>query len=1273
MRNSLLLRLTTGLLLFEPFLFTTRAGEFPVQGILPKQETGATRLLKKYSQHDGRGVVVAIFDTGVDPGATGLQVTSDGKPKIVDLVDGSGSGDVDTSTVRELDGEAIEGLSGRKLTIPKQWRQKNATAKYHVGIKRAYELFPARLIPRLKEKRKEKWDASQRNLVARLQERIAKWEVDHPKPSAEQKKVREDLQARLDQLRDLEQSYDDPGPIYDCVVFKDGDVWRAAVDTDEDGKLADETLLTNFRLEREYATFGEEDLLNFAVNVYEDGNLLSIVTDCGAHGTHVAGIVAGNYPDQPELSGLAPGAQIVSVKIGDRRLGSSSTGTGEMRGLITVLQNKCDLINMSYGGSTTDPNHGRITDFYSEIVNKHGVIFVVSAGNNGPALSTVGSPGGTTSAIIGVGAYVSPAMMQAEYSLRKKLPETPYTWSSRGPTFDGDLGVDICAPGGAIAPVPNWVLQPNMMMNGTSMSSPNACGAIALIISGLKSEEIRYSPHSVRRALENTARPLHSSEVFAHGRGLIQVDKAFDYLKENVMANGELLRFEVDLPRRNDSRGIYLREPHETDRLVETRVRIQPKWHDDADNREQVDFQMRVGLESTAEWVHAPGHVLLVSGGKQFEVEVDPTQLDGGVHFAEVLGFDESNRERGPLFRLPISVIRPTSPSDDESPVWRKKLKLRPGKLDRTFIAVPAGATWADLTIRAEDTQTSRLVVVHCVQALPKQSFRDAELKQFIRVEPKGQQVRSFPVVGGGTLEVCLGQYWSSLGDGRYDFELEFHGVVPSDPDLRIDGSRLSDRVDIATPLRMESVAPSASLKTLQGSIRPSTTTIRPLTKERDRFADERQFYEIILEYKFDLDEEAEVTPVVALSRHQESWLSWQSRLWQIFDSGKQLKANSEGDRTVKLSKGEYTIRYHARHDQVKQLEMLKDMPLALKQKLPKSISVGIYADPDDLVEGGSKFGTKTLKRGERTTLFFETPKTFPKNAKPGDLLLGTVTYGKTDEALTGSGKRPDGFDISYVIPPAKVNDSNDKDESKEKKTLKEKLRDTKVAHLSELRSRKERKAFDKLAAKLLKSSPNDLFILIEQLKFLDDDNDKRKEHLPEIVGQCDKIIAEIDQEQLAAHYGIQLNEDDKKAKTLRKEMDRKKSILTDALYRKGRALAYMDLPSKYSKPDEPPVKKFPKSKKERNKLFEATFAELEKWVDLKEPKYVLLHIRRERRLQRQGNALEALNDHIEESKPTKLLFKKRGDLYDELGWDHWRDYERKWMILRFPAGYPPF
>lgn len=77
-----------------------------------------------------------------------LQVTTEGERKILDLVDTTGSGDVDTSTVRTTDeGRQIQGLSGRTLHIPEEWV--NPTGEWHVGVKALFELFPSAVKSRI--------------------------------------------------------------------------------------------------------------------------------------------------------------------------------------------------------------------------------------------------------------------------------------------------------------------------------------------------------------------------------------------------------------------------------------------------------------------------------------------------------------------------------------------------------------------------------------------------------------------------------------------------------------------------------------------------------------------------------------------------------------------------------------------------------------------------------------------------------------------------------------------------------------------------------------------------------------------------------------------------------------------------------------------------------------------------------------------------------------------------------------------------------------------
>ena len=113
--------------------------EFPEYGLVPKRETQILSLLSKYPKYNGEGVIVGILDSGCDPLAEGLRTTPSGKPKIVNVLDASGAGDIDTSKiVKSDDNGIITGVSGRKFDVTSL---KNPTGEFHIGLFYNYNVY----------------------------------------------------------------------------------------------------------------------------------------------------------------------------------------------------------------------------------------------------------------------------------------------------------------------------------------------------------------------------------------------------------------------------------------------------------------------------------------------------------------------------------------------------------------------------------------------------------------------------------------------------------------------------------------------------------------------------------------------------------------------------------------------------------------------------------------------------------------------------------------------------------------------------------------------------------------------------------------------------------------------------------------------------------------------------------------------------------------------------------------------------------------------------
>ncbi|MFV5993846.1 S8 family peptidase [Streptomyces sp. NPDC056231] len=249
------------------------------------------------------------------------------------------------------------------------------------------------------------------------------------------------------------------------------------------------------------------------------------------HGTHVSSIAAGTGAKSGgRFKGVAPDAKLLEAKVlDDNGFGEDS---GILAGMEWAVAQGADIINLSLGGPDS-PDIDPLEAAVNKLSADKGVLFAISAGNEGDGAGTVGSPGSADAALT-VGAVDD----------NDKLAE----FSSRGPRIgDGGIKPDVTAPGVDItaAASPGSVIDQEVGQNppgyltisGTSMAAPHAAGAAAL----LKQEHPEWRNTELKGALAASTKP-GAYTPFEQGTGRIAVDRA---IAQTVIADPVSVGFGV--------------------------------------------------------------------------------------------------------------------------------------------------------------------------------------------------------------------------------------------------------------------------------------------------------------------------------------------------------------------------------------------------------------------------------------------------------------------------------------------------------------------------------------------------------------------------------------------------------------------------------------------------------------------------------------------------------------------------------------------------------
>jgi serine protease AprX len=240
--------------------------------------------------------------------------------------------------------------------------------------------------------------------------------------------------------------------------------------------------------------------------------------DLYGHGTHVAGLLAGNTrrlsPADPLYNrylGTAPNANLISIKASD------DDGNATVMDVIAALQFAVDfksqygirVVNLSLSSSQATSYHSDPLDAAAEAAWFAGLVVVTAAGNRGSAPDAVSYAPGNDPFVISVGGV-------DDQGTKNTIDDALVGWSSRGKTQDGFAKPDLVAPAAhMVAPLapgsrfaslcPDCVVDGRYFrMGGTSMASPVVAG----IAADLLAAHPTWTPNMVKQALVGSLRSV---------------------------------------------------------------------------------------------------------------------------------------------------------------------------------------------------------------------------------------------------------------------------------------------------------------------------------------------------------------------------------------------------------------------------------------------------------------------------------------------------------------------------------------------------------------------------------------------------------------------------------------------------------------------------------------------------------------------------------------------------------------------------------------------